>query len=150
MPRLAGAAAVHARSPIPLLLTTRTRSPAAVGDYSGVGEKLKPAVKLADGTKLDQVPYAMSDVISLITWIPVLMIGLVLFLGRKQPAPHRARAGGTRWARPHPQFGVIGITIVAAFSASNVLADLGLAEQLDRLCWTACTPRPGSWPSPSA
>ena len=67
---------------IPLLLTTGWIA-TQVGNYSGVGEKLKPAVKLADGTKLDQVPYAMSDVISLITWIPVLMILLVLFLGRK-------------------------------------------------------------------
>ena len=113
---------------IPLLLTTGFIA-TVVGDYSGVGEKLKPAVKLADGTKLDQVPYAMSDVVSLITWIPVLMIGLVLFLGRKS-LPRTAKSWWSTLGKVAPAFGVIGITIVAAFSASNVLADLGLADQL--------------------
>jgi TRAP-type C4-dicarboxylate transport system permease large subunit len=113
---------------IPLLLTTGFIA-SVVGDYSGVGEKLKPAVKLADGTKLDQVPYAMSDVISLITWIPVLMIGLVLILGRKS-LPRTRKSWWSTLGKVAPAFGVIGITIVAAFSASNVLADLGLADQL--------------------
>lgn len=100
-----------------------------VGNYSGVGETLKAPVKLADGTKLDPVPYAMSDVISLITWIPVLMIGLVLLLGRKN-LPRTAKSWWSTLGKVAPAFGVIGITIVAAFSASNVLADLGLAKQL--------------------
>ena len=113
---------------IPLLLTTGWIA-TQVGNYSGVGEVLKPAVKLADGTKLDQVPYAMSDVISLITWIPVLMIGLVLFLGRKS-LPRTRKSWWSTLGKVAPAFGVIGITIVAAFSASNVLADLGLADQL--------------------
>lgn len=71
----------------------------------------------------------MSKAISLITWIPVLMILLVLFLGRR----HLPRTAPGWWkvlGDSAPQFGVIGVTIVAAFTASNVLADLGLPEQL--------------------
>jgi TRAP-type C4-dicarboxylate transport system permease large subunit len=114
---------------IPLLLT-RGPIAEALGTYSGVGEALKSAVKLADGTVLPRMPYAMPDVISLITWIPVLMIVLVLVLGRK----HLPRSPIAWWhtlGKAAPSFGVIGITIIAAFSASNVLAELGLAKQLE-------------------
>ena len=79
---------------------------------------------------LAPLPYTMPDVISLITWIPVLMIPLVLFLGRKH-LPHTVTGWWYTLGKAAPQFGVIGITIVAAFSASDVLADLGLAEQLE-------------------
>jgi len=113
---------------IPLLLT---RGPVAqaLGSYSGVGESLKSAVTLSDGTKLPRMPYTMPDVISLVTWIPVLMIVLVLVLGRKH-LPRTASGWWTTVGKAAPQFGVIGITIIAAFSASNVLGDLGLASQL--------------------
>ncbi len=114
---------------IPLLLT-RGPIAQALGNYSGVSETLKSAVKLSDGTKLAPLPYTMPDVISLITWIPVLMIALVFILGRK----HLPRTVSGWWStigKAAPQFGVIGITIVAAFAASDVLADLGLASQLE-------------------
>ncbi|MGW5718682.1 TRAP transporter large permease subunit [Amycolatopsis sp. NPDC003865] len=113
---------------VPLLLT---RGPIAdaLGTYSGVGDALKKPVALADGTKLPAQPYAMPDVVSLITWIPVLMIALVLFLGRKH-LPRTAAGWWSTIGKVAPSFGVIGITIVAAFSASNVLAELGLADQL--------------------
>jgi TRAP-type C4-dicarboxylate transport system permease large subunit len=114
---------------IPLLLT-RGPIAAALGDYSGVGEVLKKPVKLADGTVLPAMAYAMPDVISLITWIPVLMIALVMFLGRRH-LPHSAAAWWHTLGKAAPSFGVIGITIIAAFSASNVLAELGLATQLE-------------------
>ncbi len=114
---------------IPLALTQGPIA-AALGDYSHVGDSLKAAVTLSDGTKLERMPFAMSDVISLITWIPVLMIALVLFLGRKS-LPRTAKGWWTTIGSAAPSFGVIGITIVAAFSASNVLADLGLADQLE-------------------
>lgn len=114
---------------VPLLLT---RGPVAeaLGTYSGVGDELKKPVELADGTTLAAQPYTMPDVISLITWIPVLMIVLVLVLGRKH-LPRTATGWWATLSRAAPSFGVIGITIVAAFSASNVLADLGLAGQLE-------------------
>ena len=114
---------------VPLLLT-RGPLAEALGTYSGVGDAMKKPVTLADGTTLPPQPYAMPDVISLITWIPVLMIALVLFLGRR----HLPRTTAGWWStigRAAPSFGVIGITIVAAFSASNLLADLGLAGQLE-------------------
>jgi TRAP-type C4-dicarboxylate transport system permease large subunit len=114
---------------IPLLLT-RGPIAAALGNYSGVGEVLKKPVKLADGTVLPAMAYAMPDVISLITWIPVLMIVLVMFLGRRH-LPHSATAWWHTLGKAAPSFGVIGITIIAAFSASNVLAELGLATQLE-------------------
>ncbi|GAA4550401.1 TRAP transporter large permease subunit [Pseudonocardia xishanensis] len=114
---------------IPLLLT---RGPVAeaLGTYSGVGDALKKPVELADGTVLAAQPYAMPDVISLITWIPVLMIALVLFLGRRH-LPKTVSGWWSTIGKAAPSFGVIGITIVAAFSASNVLGDLGLASQLE-------------------
>jgi TRAP-type C4-dicarboxylate transport system permease large subunit len=123
---------------IPLLLT---RGPIAdaLGAYSGVGSALKSAVKLADGTVLPRLPYAMPDVISLITWIPVLMIALVLVLGRKH-LPHSPTAWWHTLGKAAPSFGVIGITIIAAFSASNVLADLGLAEQLESVLGALSAP----------
>ncbi|MFF9094359.1 TRAP transporter large permease subunit [Streptomyces sp. NPDC014776] len=82
----------------------------------------------------------MSDAISLITWIPVLLIATVLVLGRR----HLPRSGRAWWAvlgDTAPQFGVIGVTIVAAFSASNVLGSLGLPEQLTDLLAGIDAPR---------
>ncbi|GAA3357445.1 TRAP transporter large permease subunit [Saccharopolyspora gregorii] len=111
---------------VPLLLT-RGPLAGALGTYSGVAVESKAPVALADGSTLPPEPYAMPDVISLITWIPVLMIALVLLLGRR----HLPRTAAGWWrtiGRAAPSFGVIGITVVAAFAASNVLAELGLAE----------------------
>jgi TRAP-type C4-dicarboxylate transport system permease large subunit len=71
----------------------------------------------------------MSKAISLVTWIPVLMIVLVLFLGRRH-LPRTTRGWWKVLGDSAPQFGVIGVTIVAAFTASDVLADLGLPKQL--------------------
>ena len=82
------------------------------------------AVPIAEYTEL-----VMSKALSLITWIPVLMILLVLFLGRRH-LPHSTKGWWKVLGEVAPQFGVIGVTIVAAFSASNVLASLELPEQL--------------------
>ena len=124
------------------------RSPTPVGNYSGVGEKFKAAVKLADGTKLraDAVRHVRRDQPDHLD--PGADDRPRAVPGPQAPAPHRHGWWSTL-GKAAPAFGVIGITIVAAFSASNVLADLGLATSSPR-CWTACTPRPGSWPSPSA
>lgn len=114
---------------VPLLLT-RGPLASALGGWSGVGDELKSPVTLADGTTLPAAPFAMPDVISLITWIPVLMIALVFVLGRKH-LPRTASGWLETIGKAAPSFGVIGITIVAAFSASNLLGDLGLATQLE-------------------
>lgn len=71
----------------------------------------------------------MSKAISLVTWIPVLMIVLVLVLGRRH-LPRNVSGWWKVLGDSAPQFGVIGVTIVAAFTASNVLGELGLPEQL--------------------
>lgn len=103
-----------------------------VGDYSGVSSELKPGKELADGTVLDPTPFAMSDVISLLTWIPVLMVVFVLILGRRS-LPKTASAWWKLVEGSAPSFGVIGITIFAAFSASNLLGEMGLATELESL-----------------
>src|SRR3954468_646383 len=69
------------------------------------------------------------DAISLIVWIPVL---LVLVLGRRH-LPRSAAGWWTTLGDSAPRIGVIGVTIVGAFAASNVLAELGLPEQLTSL-----------------
>jgi TRAP-type C4-dicarboxylate transport system permease large subunit len=74
----------------------------------------------------------MSEAISLITWIPVLLIATVLILGRRH-LPRSSRQWWQVLGGAAPQFGVIGVTIVAAFSASNVLGELGLPQQLTDL-----------------
>jgi TRAP-type C4-dicarboxylate transport system permease large subunit len=81
----------------------------------------------------------MSSAISLITWIPVLMILLVMFLGRR----HLPKTTSGWWkvlGDAAPQFGVIGVTIVAAFSASGVLAKLKLPQQLTTMLESLSAP----------
>ncbi|MFE6155770.1 TRAP transporter large permease subunit [Streptomyces sp. NPDC057889] len=82
------------------------------------------------GSWLDGVK--MSDAISLITWIPVLMVAIVLVLGRR----NLPKSGKGWWALlggAAPKFGVLGVTIVGAFSAANALGELGLPAQLTKL-----------------
>ncbi|MFE6529279.1 TRAP transporter large permease subunit [Streptomyces rochei] len=74
----------------------------------------------------------MSDMISLITWIPVLMIALVLVLGRRH-LPSTGKAWWELLGGAAPKFGVLGVTIVAAFAAAGALGELGLPEQLTEL-----------------
>ncbi|WP_432565099.1 TRAP transporter large permease subunit [Kineococcus sp. SYSU DK003] len=74
----------------------------------------------------------VGDAISLVLWIPVLLIVLVAVLGRdalpKRPAQWWALLGDSA-----PRIGVVGVTIVAAFAASGALASLGLPAQLASL-----------------
>ena len=114
---------------IPLLLT-RGPIAAALGELLRRRRGAQEPGQAGRRHRAGPLPYAMPDVISLITWIPVLMIALVLFLGRKH-LPHTPTAWWHTLGKAAPSFGVIGITIIAAFSASNVLAELGLAEQLE-------------------
>jgi TRAP-type C4-dicarboxylate transport system permease large subunit len=100
---------------IPLALT-RGPLAEALGAYSGVADALKKPVQLADGTTLAPEPYAMPDVISLITWIPVLMIALVLLLGRRH-LPRTVLGWWSLVGGAAPSFGVIGITVLAGIDA---------------------------------
>jgi len=103
-----------------------------LSDATGLSAHEQPGRKLGDGTVLDPVPYQMSDALSLLTWIPVLMLIVILILGRsslpKSPSGWWTLVQGA--ARP---FGVIGITIFAAFAASNLLGKIGLAGELESL-----------------
>ncbi|WP_447645252.1 TRAP transporter large permease subunit [Nocardioides zeae] len=89
----------------------------------------------------DHVDVDLGEAISLIVWIPVLMISIVLVLGRK----HLPRSGSGWYdllAGAAPRFGVIGVTIVAAFAASNVLAEIGLPDALTSALGSFDAPRP--------
>ncbi|MFB9377786.1 TRAP transporter large permease subunit [Kineococcus gynurae] len=74
----------------------------------------------------------VADSVSLVVWIPVLLVGLVAYLGRdvlpKRPAQWWSLLGSSA-----PRIGVVGVTIVGAFSASEALAALGLPAQLSSL-----------------
>jgi TRAP-type C4-dicarboxylate transport system permease large subunit len=62
-----------------------------------------------------------------------------LFLGRRH-LPRKATDWWKILGDSAPQFGVIGVTIVAAFTASDVLADLGLPEQLTTVLESVSAP----------
>jgi len=104
---------------VPVLLTLGWTG-ARVSDYAGVDT---------------------SEALSLIVWIPVLMIAIVAVLGRKH-LPRTGRAWFELGAGSAPKIGVIGVTIFAAFAASNVLNALGLPAQLTEALSHVDAPRP--------
>ena len=69
------------------------------------------------------------DAISIITWIPVMVIVATLFIGARQ-LPRSARQWWKLLGDTGPKFAVIGATIFFAFAAAGILTDLGLPEQL--------------------
>lgn len=71
---------------------------------------------------------ALSNV-SLLTWIPILMISIILVLGRKElkkNIPNKAYLVKTLF----PQYKNIGGILLFAFAASELFAQLNLAEEL--------------------
>ena len=74
----------------------------------------------------------VGDSVSMVVWIPVLLVLLVAFLGRRS-LPSGGRAWWTLLGDSAPRIGVIGVTIVGAFSASEALSELGLPAQLTAL-----------------
>ncbi|MFI9488585.1 TRAP transporter large permease subunit [Promicromonospora sp. NPDC052451] len=74
---------------------------------------------------------ALEDV-SLLTWIPVLITAIALVLGRRS----LPRSGG-QWfswlAESMPRFSSIGALLFFAVAASQVLSELGLERDIDRL-----------------
>jgi TRAP-type C4-dicarboxylate transport system permease large subunit len=72
------------------------------------------------------------DAVSIITWIPVLVILVTLLVGRR----HLPRGGRAWWAllgEAGPRFGVIGAVLFFAFAASTVLGELGMGAELTEL-----------------
>lgn len=68
--------------------------------------------------------------IEILTWIPVLITGLALFVGRRE-LPRGARAWHDWLAGAMPRFTSIGALLFFAVAASEVLGDLGLARDID-------------------
>lgn len=82
-------------------------------------------------------PEAM-DQISLITWIPILMILISLTIGRK-------KASALDWSQffksAIPKFTTIGALMLFAVAASQVLAELGLADDLTQITSVLAIPK---------
>jgi TRAP-type C4-dicarboxylate transport system permease large subunit len=95
---------------IPLVMTSGITAP-ALSDWTG-----------GDITKS----------VSVIVWIPVVLIIAGALLGRKL----LPRGGRAWWAFLHssaPRFGVVGVTVVFAFAGANALAATGLPQQMTTL-----------------
>jgi TRAP-type C4-dicarboxylate transport system permease large subunit len=73
-----------------------------------------------------------ADAISLITWLPVFVVTVGLAIGWKA-LPRRIADWWNLLGQTSSRVGVVGVTMVAAFSASNVLAELGLPAQLTNI-----------------
>lgn len=70
--------------------------------------------------------------LSIIVWIPVVLIITGALLGRKS-LPRDGRAWWKLLQNSAPRFGVVGITVVFAFAGANALAATGLPKQMTAL-----------------
>jgi TRAP-type C4-dicarboxylate transport system permease large subunit len=85
------------------------------------------ATALSDWTGGD-----VTNSVSVIIWIPVVLLVTGAFLGRKQ-LPGSGRAWWTLLRDSAPRFGVVGVTVVFAFAGANALAATGLPKQMTAL-----------------
>lgn len=70
--------------------------------------------------------------VSVIVWIPVVLIITGLVLGRKR-LPRSGKACWDFLQQSAPRFGVVGVTVVFAFAGANALAATGLPKQMTAL-----------------
>ncbi|MFP3461087.1 TRAP transporter large permease subunit [Arthrobacter globiformis] len=70
--------------------------------------------------------------VSVIVWIPVVLIITGLILGRKR-LPRSGKAYWDFLQQSAPRFGVVGVTVVFAFAGANALAATGLPKQMTAL-----------------
>ena len=70
--------------------------------------------------------------VSVIVWIPVVLILTGLILGRKR-LPRGRKAYWDFLQQSAPRFGVVGVTVVFAFAGANALAATGLPKQMTAL-----------------
>lgn len=70
--------------------------------------------------------------ISIIVWVPILII-LISFLSARDEIPRSYKGWFAFFEGAIPSLSIIGVMLMFAFAASNVLGDLGLAEQLGSL-----------------
>jgi len=82
------------------------------------------ATALSDWTGGD-----ISKSVSVIVWIPVVLIFTGALLGRRQ-LPGSGRAWWALLENSAPRFGIVGVTVVFAFAGANALAATGLPEQM--------------------
>lgn len=73
-----------------------------------------------------------SDFISLIFWIPVLLLLIGGAIGYAR-LPRQASAWRELIENSVPRFGIVGITVLFAFAGANALASTGLPDQLGAL-----------------
>ena len=74
----------------------------------------------------------VSKSVSVIVWIPVVLIITGLLLGRKV-LPGTARGWWTLLQGSAPRFGIVGVTVLFAFAGANALAATGLPKQMTAL-----------------
>jgi TRAP-type C4-dicarboxylate transport system permease large subunit len=85
------------------------------------------ATALSDWTGSD-----VAKSVSVIVWIPVVLIITGLILGRKR-LPRGRQACWDFLQQSAPRFGVVGVTVVFAFAGANALAATGLPKQMTAL-----------------
>jgi len=74
----------------------------------------------------------VSKSVSVIVWIPVVLLITGALLGRKQ-LPRTGRDWGTLLQGSAPRFGIVGVTVLFAFAGANALAATGLPKQMTAL-----------------
>ncbi|MFB0839371.1 TRAP transporter large permease subunit [Arthrobacter sp. E44] len=74
----------------------------------------------------------VSKSVSVIVWIPVVLLITGALLGRKQ-LPRTGRAWVELLQGSAPRFGIVGVTVVFAFAGANALAATGLPKQMTAL-----------------
>ena len=74
----------------------------------------------------------VSKSVSVIVWIPVVLLITGALLGRKQ-LPRTGRAWAELLQGSAPRFGIVGVTVLFAFAGANALAATGLPKQMTAL-----------------
>jgi TRAP-type C4-dicarboxylate transport system permease large subunit len=74
----------------------------------------------------------VAKTVSVIVWIPVVLILTGIILGRKR-LPRGRKAYWDFLQQSAPRFGVVGVTVVFAFAGANALAATGLPKQMTAL-----------------
>jgi TRAP-type C4-dicarboxylate transport system permease large subunit len=74
----------------------------------------------------------VAKTVSVIIWIPVVLILTGIILGRKR-LPRGRKAYWDFLQQSAPRFGVVGVTVVFAFAGANALAATGLPKQMTAL-----------------
>ncbi|WP_457947438.1 TRAP transporter large permease subunit [Pseudarthrobacter sp. alpha12b] len=74
----------------------------------------------------------VSKSVSVIVWIPVVLLITGALLGRKK-LPRSGRGWGELLHGSAPRFGIVGVTVLFAFAGANALAATGLPKQMTAL-----------------